>query len=378
MSAPAISQLMPLRDFLRLLRRHGADARYRGRVAGRILTGALLEPLRWYEHVRFGARVRATRIDERPLFLLGYGRSGTTHLHYLFWQDPQFGVVTNYLANLYPVALTGRGWLERFLAARIPSKRPMDNVAITLDAPQEEDIALVNATEHAPLHFMTFPRALPELYDRYVCDLSSDAAAAAGWKAAYLAVLRKATLLAGGKRLVLKAPTHTGRVPSLLALFPDAKFVHIVRNPYRVYQSMRNLYRKILPAQVLQELDWERIEAWTIDAYVRLVSRYLEDRGRIPPGNLVEVTYEALDERPLDVLQDIYERLGLGDFDAVRPRLAGYLESLGRFEKNRFDYPDQVLETVNRHWGFALDAFGYERLEAGSAGGTPRRAGGSS
>ena len=99
---------MPLPAFLRLLRRHGADPRYRGRVRGRILTGALLEPLRRYEQLRWGRRLRETRIDPSPVFVLGYGRSGTTHLHYLFWQDPRFGMVTNYLANLYPVALTAR------------------------------------------------------------------------------------------------------------------------------------------------------------------------------------------------------------------------------------------------------------------------------
>jgi omega-hydroxy-beta-dihydromenaquinone-9 sulfotransferase len=360
MAAPAISQLMPLPAFLRLLRRYGADARYRARVRARIVTGGLLEPLRRWEDLRWGRALRETPIDPSPVFLLGYGRSGTTHLHYLFWQDPRFGMVSNYLATLYPVALTGRGWIDRVLASRIPKTRPMDNVAITLDAPQEEDIALLNATEHAPLHFMTFPRTLPELFDRYVCDLRSDAARCAAWKDAYLAVLRKATFLSGGKRLVLKAPTNMGRLPTLLELFPDAKFVHIARDPYPVYQSMRNMYRKILPGQVLQELDWTKVEAWTVEAYVRLVSRYLEDRARIPSDNLVEVTYEELDARPLEVMQRIYDRLDLGDFASVRPRLTAYLESLGRFEKNRFEYPAEVVETVNAHWGFAFDAFGYD------------------
>jgi hypothetical protein len=91
------------------------------------------------------------------------------------------------------------------------------------------------------------------------------------------------------------------------------------------------------------------------------VSRYLEDRARIPPGNLVEVTYEELDARPLEVMQRIYERLDLGDFGRVRPRMAAYLAQLGIFEKNRFEYPAEVVETVNAHWGFAFDAFGYAR-----------------
>ena len=365
MSAPAISQFIPLPALLRLLRRHAVDPRYRKRVRSRVIFSAALEPVRWVERLRWGRRLRATRIEKPPVFLLGYGRSGTTHLHYLLWQDPQFGVVSNYQANMHSIALIGRGWLDRFFEGKVPSKRPMDNVAISLDAPQEEEIALVNSTEHAPLHFMSFPRELPGMYDRYVCDLGSDAGRLEVWKRAYLEVLQKATILCGGRRLVLKTPTHTGRVPVLTEMFPGARFVNIVRNPYLVYQSMRNMYRKILPAQVFQEFDWAEIDDWTLEAYRSLMMRYLEDRKRISPGHLFEVRYEELDARPLEVLRSLYETLELGDFDAVRPRLEDYLRGLGTFQKNRFDFPAEVIEKVNQHWGFALDAFNYPRLEPG-------------
>lgn len=363
----AISQFVPLPVLLRLLRRHRPDPRYRKRARSRVIFSALIEPLRWYERLRWGRQLRRTRIEKPPVFLLGFGRSGTTHLHNLLWQDPELGVVSNYQANMHPIALTGRGWLPRFFAGRLPSKRPMDNVAITLDAPQEEEIALVNLTEHAPLHFMSFPRALPQIYDRYVCDLGSDPAATQGWQRAYLEVLRKATILSGGRRLVLKTPPNTGRVPLLTEMFPDARFAHIVRNPYRVYQSMRNMYRKILPSQVLQEFEWEQIDAWMLDAYRALLTKYLADRESIPAGRLVEIRYEELDERPLEVLERMYETLELGDYEAVRPAMEKYLASLGSYEKNRFDFPADVVKAVNEHWGFAFEAFGYERLEPGQA-----------
>jgi hypothetical protein len=363
----AISQFIPLPALVSLLRQHGFDRRYRKRVRSRLLFSAAIEPLRWLERLRWGRRLRATRV-EAPLFLLGFGRSGTTHLHYLMWQDPQFGVVSNYQASMHPIALIGRGRLDRFFEGKLPAKRPMDNVAISLDAPQEEEIALVNASAEAPLHFMSFPRALPGIYDRTVCELGSDAAVLARWKRDYLEVLQKATILSGGRRLVLKTPTNTARVRLLTQMFPDARFVNIVRNPYRVYQSMRNMYRKILPAQVFQEFDWQRIDAWMVEAYRSLMQRYLEDRKCIAAGRLVEIRYEDLDERPLEVLEEIYDGLSLGDFAAMRPRFECYLDGLGSFEKNRFDFPAEVIETVNARWGFAFDAFGYERIQARGAG----------
>ena len=365
----AVAGFTPYPVLRRLIRRHGVDPRYRKRARARLVTAALVEPLRWWERLRYGGQMRRTQLAPGPVFLLGYGRSGTTHLHNLLWKDPQFGVVSNYQAAGQSFALTGRGWLERALAKRIPRKRPMDNVAITLDAPQEEEIALLNSTEHTPLHFMSFPRALPGAYDSYVCDLGADPAGLEGYRAAYLEVLKKATILSGGRRLVLKTPTNTARIPFLLESFPDAKFVHVVRNPYLVYQSMLHMYRKIMPGNVLQAYDGPEFEAWVGDAYVRVMNRYLEDRKRIPAGHLFELHFEELDEQPMAILPRLYEELGLGGWQRARPELERYLDSLGPFEKNRFAFPGDVVETVNRHWGFALDAFGYERIAPGE---TPR------
>jgi hypothetical protein len=322
----------------------------------------MIEPLRWFERLRYGALMRRTRIEPDPVFLLGFGRSGTTHLHNLLWKDPQFGVVTNYQANMQPIALLGRGWLPGLFAGRLPDKRPMDNVAISLDGPQEEEIAIANLTDHAPLHFMSFPRELPDIYDRYVCDLGSDPVATKGWKRAYLEVLKKATILAENRQLVLKTPPNTGRVRDLTEMFPDSRFVHIVRNPYKVYQSMRNMYRKILPSQVLQDFEWDDIDDWIVDAYKVLMMKYLDERKLIPAERLVEIHYEDLDERPIEILETIYDRLALAGFDKALPHFEQYLRDLGTYEKNKFEFPQEIVNTVNEHWGFAFEAFGYDRL----------------
>ena len=75
--------------------------------------------------------------------------------------------------------------------------------------------------------------------------------------------------------------------------------------------------------------------------------------------------YEELDEKPIQTLAGIYEALELGRFESVRPAFEKYLSELGTFEKNRFEFPADAVEVVNRRWGFALDAFGYKRIEPG-------------
>ncbi|CAH0993367.1 hypothetical protein SIN8267_03515 [Sinobacterium norvegicum] len=360
----AISQFIPLPVFKKLLKENKTSERSQKRLKSRLKFSRFIEPIRWYENIRYRGLMAKTELKQDPVFLLGFGRSGTTHLHYLFWQDPQFGVLSNYQATMQPIALTGRGWLAKLLANSMPSTRPMDNVAMSMDAPQEEELALVNISEHASLHFMSFPQNL-DVYDRYVTQLGSNQKQLKAWQAGYMQVVKKATILNNGRRLALKTPSNTGRIKVLNSMFPDAKYVNIVRNPYRVYQSMLNMYRKVLPSEALQEIDWQAIDAWVLEAYKATMNSYLEQRQLIPKDNLVEIKYEQLDETPLPILEAIYQQLDLGDFNAVKPKFEDYLNNLGTFEKNQFDFPEHVINTVNEHWGFAFDAFGYEKIEAG-------------
>jgi len=358
----AMSQFIPLAELKLLLKENHVDERFKGQARSRLIFSALLEPFRRYEQLRYGSLMKHTQLKQPPVFLLGYGRSGTTHLHYLFSKDTRFGVLTNYQAATHPVSLIGRGWLEKILQIMMPSTRPMDNVALTLDSPQEEELALLNITRHASLHFLSFPKNLAD-YDRYVCQLGKDAKDLKIWQKAYMEVLKKATILSGGKRLALKTPTNTGRLNILNDMFPGAKYVNIVRNPYRVYQSMLNMYRKILPDETLQDFEWESIDSWVLDCYSSMMQKYLRDRNLINPSDLIEIKYEDLDERPMEILPAIYTQLQLGDFEQARPALESYLDSLGTFEKNSFQFPDEVIEKVNKHWGFAFEAFGYKKLE---------------
>jgi hypothetical protein len=360
----SMSQFLPYPELRSLLRRYPPDPRYRERARSQLIFSALIEPLRWFEKLRYRGLLRRTKL-EPPVFLLGYGRSGTTHLHNLMWKDPRFGVVSTYLSAMPAIALMGRSWLPRVFMGRMPKTRPMDNVAISLEGPQEEEMAMINLTQWAPLHFMSFPNELPKMYDRYVAELGEEEEPTRMWKAAYLEVLKKAHILSGSKRLVLKTPPNTARIPALLEMFPDARFVHIVRNPYPVYRSMRNMYQKILPRQVLQELDWDLVNRWTLDAYPTLMKKYLADRSLIPKGRLVEIRYEDLEARPLAVLEDIYTSLELGDFEITRPGVEEYLATLDTYQKNEFDFPPEIVRDVNEKWGVAFEEFGYRRIEPG-------------
>ncbi|MBI4515548.1 MAG: sulfotransferase [Deltaproteobacteria bacterium] len=359
------------RSWLRLARssRH-IEREYLPRLLAVSLSTLLTSPLRLYESVRYGRLVDRTAIHPAPIFILGHWRTGTTHLHNLLCQDRQFGYISTFQAMAPGFCLGGEHRLKSWLARKAQKDHPtreIDNMPLDLDAPQEESFALANMTPYAWLHLYTLPQQAAEIFDKYGLLHNLSAAERAEWKRAYLTLLRKATLRSGGKPLVLKDPANSGRVRVLLELFPQAKFIHICRDPYRVLPSMKGVYKVVLPKAQLQHISPQQIEALVLHFYEQLMCKYLAEKSLIPAGHLVEVKYEELEAAPLEQLRRIYDGLHLPGFAAAEPALRAYSDAVTNFQKNTYRVDDAVIDKVNRHWKFALQEWGYPRLEPLSA-----------
>src|SRR6185503_18547298 len=78
------------------------------------------------------------------------------------------------------------------------------------------------------------------------------------WKSSLRTFLQKLTFKYR-RPLIVKSPGHTGRIKLLLEMFPDARFVHIHRDPYTVFQSTVHTHATGLPFARLQDtsrVDW--------------------------------------------------------------------------------------------------------------------------
>jgi hypothetical protein len=324
-------------------------------------------PLRLLERLVFGRRLARVRITQPPVFIIGHWRSGTTHLHNLMSQDPAFGHVSMYQAIAPGCTLIGGRWLERVLGRIVPKKRPMDNMTWPTGAPQEEEIPLGKTLPYSFYVQFLFPGRAQTLFRRYVMLEGAPPRAAAQWTRVYLRLLQVATWHAGGRRLLLKNPVNTARIPLLLALFPDAKFIHISRSPYDVLPSTKKLHRSLLAFTTLERVDDAQIEATVFDLYETMMRRYLADRRSISPGNLVEVRFEELERDPMGVVRRIYDVLGLPGFERAAPRVRDYVASQAGYRKNRFSVRPADLAAVERRWAFAFDALRYDRRRPAAA-----------
>ena len=352
--------LAPLGVWLRLIRQNGGvPPRYWGRLATVLAISAATAPLRVAERLRYSpARLARVEMHKAPVYVQGFGRSGTTHLHNLLAQDPELGFVSTLQALAAPMFLVVRGRLKRLVSIGMPATRPMDNMPLSLDLPQEDDLALANTSLQSFMHHILFPRRTRWYLEKYVA-MRLTGSEMAQWERAYLDVLRKATLASGGRRLVLKSPANLGRTRELLRLFPDAKFIHIVRNPYVVYRSMAHMYRNLLPMFQLDDVDPGEMDAAIRCFYAAAMGQYLKDRESIPSGQLVEVRFEDLERDPMAELERLYAELALPGWERAREPIGDYLRGLADYRKNTHEIDAQTIGIVDREWGFAVEAWGY-------------------
>jgi len=355
--------------WLQLLRRHGGGIPpgYWPRTAGLMAASLLTSPLRVAERLTYGRRIAHTRVEPPPVFIQGFHRSGTTHLANLLAHDPRLGHPTTYQGLTSPFFLCARGWLKRRLAERIPSSRPGDNVTVRLDSPQDPELALCSLSVHSLFHQMLFPERARQIMEKVAGMRLSDNELRV-WRRKYLEVARKATLACDNRRLVIKSPVNLGRTPHLLDLFPDAKFIHIVRDPYVIYRSVMKMYRE--SQQVLLSLqppaDEARSESVLLDYYAITMRAWLRDRETIPDGHLAELRFEDLESDPLGALERVYAELSLPGWSEARSNVAQYLDTLSGYTKNVYRFDREVIEKVEDHWGFAVREWGYGQPEADS------------
>lgn len=354
----------PLRVWTRLILENRGVARpYWGRLVQVLAASAVTLPLRVAETLLHSRTVARTEISESPLFVLGFARTGTTHLHNLLSKDSNLGYVTTLQAIAPKWFLVGRGKIKSLMEQGMDQQtRPMDNVKVSLDLPQEEEVALANSTHMSFIHSFSFPKKTRTYFERYIlldrCG-GLQPRAIRRWEREYLEIVKKATIHWGGRRIVLKTPANQGRVPNLLRMFPNAKFVHIVRDPIVTYQSMLHMYRKVLPLHQMQDINWKEIDEFVVDSYVETMRQFLADIKRVPSGNFVEVKFEDLEADPVRVLEGIYDRLNLPGWETAKVTVQDYLSTLADYRKNQYTPSREVIDLVSRKWGFAFETWNY-------------------
>lgn len=312
---------------------------------------------KWVESLLYDRAIEQTRV-EQPLFVLGHWRSGTTHLQALLAADPRFASPSLFEVFFPSTFLTTKLTGEPILNFALPRTRGFDNVQQTSRMPHEDEIAMCVLGGRTCYLSWAFASRV-DFYDRFLTLRDCDPAEVEAWRRNLIWFLKKVSYK-HRKPLVLKSPTHTARIGRLLEMFPDARFVHICRDPYDVFRSTMRLTEfgvKITRLQSTANVDWTDR---ALRLYREMYDAYFAERKLIPAERLVEIRYEDLEADPLGQLRMIYQSLALPDFALAEPHVKKLLEGIGDYRKNRLnELPEDLRARIAEQWSEAFAQFGY-------------------
>ncbi|MBK6737320.1 MAG: sulfotransferase [Haliea sp.] len=287
---------------------------------------------------------------DRPVFIAGLPRTGTTHLHNLLSQCTQLRYLPLW-QTLHPIAPQPGQADRRRRAADlavnatgfiIPLFKRMHEMAT--DAPHEE---LTLCALGYRSFFFEGAFQVPKYRDWYANHSQVKGYA---FLRQVLQMLEQepaqgnktSVARAPGARWILKSPQHVDQLEAILTVFPDARLILTHRDPARAVLSMitmilytsRQVYR---PRRLREEAN-----AW-VDRLEQMLRRSQQQAAAIPGDNVFHVAFDAFMENPEKTIERICEFAQI-DLDPVsRQAIQRHLASSARDRHGRIDYRFESL-----------------------------------
>ncbi len=294
----------------------------------------------------------------QPLFIIGHWRSGTTFLHNLLSQDEQFTFPRTFQVNNPHTFIHIGQKYKVLLHEKEAWKRAMDNVRSSLISPAEDEFALAALTLHSPVVGWLFPKRQIH-YDRYTTFESCDQRLVDNWKKSYISFFQKLSFLRPGKIILSKSPLNTARLQLLAESFPNARFIFLHRNPFKVFSSTIRLYETAIARSSLQEADYD-VSSRILERYSLLHSAYLKQRSHIPEEKLLEISFDELEKTPVETVEKIYNFHGIKGFPEFKPELNRYISGLTH-KKNKYpELKPEIVDKIQRLWEPYLQEWNYK------------------
>ncbi len=312
------------------------------------------------EKKQFADTISHTELTADPIFIIGHWRSGTTFLHNILSKDTRFAYPTLIDIKHPNTILINAELFQKMAEQSQDQKRAMDNIRVNLLSPQEEEFAIAIMTLRSSLLNWMFPKNTTYI-DKYLSFRNISSTEIEEWKKTYLYYLKKLTLKYN-KQLLLKSPSNTAKIRILLELFPNAKFIHIHRNPYDVFASTKKLYLTAIKNSNLQYCAYDDLNHLIIRQYKELYDAFWQDVDRIPKGNFHEIAFEQLEDSPLETIKTIYNTLHIGDFKQAEPSVKNYLDETMNYKKNKHAQMDEELrKEVQLAWAESFEKWNYTK-----------------
>ncbi len=295
------------------------------------------------EIVKYGKIIENTPVPRDPIFIVGHWRTGSTLLHQLMAQDPGLAAPTLFQVALPENFLVSYRFYKPIFRMLMGSSRPMDNVKIGMDEPQEDEYSIFRLTTRSPLEKLIFPSK--KTYFVNDTHFLPDGDLLDQWKSRLMDFYRKICFTTG-KRIISKNPFNSLRIQLLADLFPEARFIHIVRHPYAVVPSTQHLWRVVQKQNILNKNGYiPTIEEISI-FLSHLSNTISNDFTQLSDVRFVEIRYEDLEQNPISSLRALYQKMNLPFTESFENSLNKYITSTSGYKKNVFSLSDKEKKVI--------------------------------
>jgi len=330
-----------------------ADLHPLGRLLMRIHLRELLETrLRLTEAWRARSSVLDGTPVQRPIFITGMPRSGSTFLHELLAEDPD-NRAPRVWEVMFPLPIKGKAvnkedprvrkaeaclwWFRRFA--------PDADLVYPMRATTPHECVAIHSYTLMSEEFVSTGRVMT--YEAFLHAANLEPVYR--WQKRFLQHLQTGR---PNRRWVLKSPDHVYGLDKLLTVFPDAAIVQTHRNPVDVLKSQIQL-TQVLESMYARPAPCAQLglsEARKVKQLSDYITRF-RDAHPEAAANFIDVTYREFVSDPVGVVRRIYERLDI-------PLTAEAGERMRLLATARSRYQKGVARRPLAHFGLDPDAQG--------------------
>jgi hypothetical protein len=297
-------------------------------IAATQLLGNLENRLRLTDCIAREPAISQGRVD-RPVFIVGMPRTGTSILHELMGRDPTVRVPRTWEVS-YPVPPPEAAshdtdpriaQTDDLLAGTerlIPGFRKMHRMGARLP---QEDVAMTSLEFTSMIFEASF--RLPSYTEWFHHE--ADVSPAYTTHRRFLQVLQWRYPV---DRWVLKTPGHLWALERLMAEYPDACLVQTHRDPLQVLSSLTSLLTtlralasdRVDPHEIARE--WSELNAQAYDASIDA-----RQSGLIDPSRIIDIHFAEFMDDPPAAVRRIYEKFDIEYTGEADTRMRAYLET---------------------------------------------------
>jgi hypothetical protein len=301
----------------------------RGALAARLLAEAA-----WRRHPE-----HADVVIDRPVFVTGLPRTGTTALHRLLTADPAHQGLEVWLTDVPQPRPPRETWAADPVFRQIQAGYEQHRV----EHP-EFLAAHESSADEVEECWQLLRQSLMSVSYECLAHVPSYSSWLQGrdWTAAYRRHRRNLQLIGlpdKDKRWVLKNPSHLFALDALLAAYPDALVVQTHRAPRSIIASVCSLNEQA-------SADWSTVYhggvvgADQLELWGRGADQFLADRARHDPDSFMDVYYDDFVADPLASVEAIYDRIGAPLGSGARSAMQELLTAGGARPRHRYQLED--------------------------------------